>query len=92
MVIDRSVVLQTILLSRPQVVTLIVIPFRRIIGSPYLFELTSVIWGQSGWPGIPQESIILGSKNQNPRKLVNPHPRPEGVRLSGCKRDLIDIV
>jgi len=48
--------------------------------------------GQSGWPEIPQESIILGSKNQNPRRLVNPHPRPEGARLSGCKRDLIDIV
>jgi hypothetical protein len=41
---------------------LIVIPFRRIIGSPHLFGLTSVIGGQSGWSELPQESIILGSK------------------------------
>jgi hypothetical protein len=29
---------------------------------PHLFGFTSVIWGQWGWPEIPQEPIILGSK------------------------------
>jgi hypothetical protein len=49
-------------LSHLQVVILIVIPFRRIIGSPpRLFWFTSVIWGQSGWSKIPQEPIFSGS-------------------------------
>jgi hypothetical protein len=48
-------------LSHLQVVILIVIPFRRIIGPPRLFWFTSVIWGQSGWSEIPQEPIISGS-------------------------------
>jgi hypothetical protein len=43
--------------------SLIVISFRRFIGSPHLFGFTSVIWGQSGWPEIPQEPIIPGSKD-----------------------------
>jgi hypothetical protein len=40
-------------------------------------------------PGVHHPGL---KKNQKPRRLVNPHPRPEGARLSGCKRDLIDIV
>jgi len=52
---------QSDLLSRLQVIILIIIPFERIIGSPHLFGLTSVIWGQSGWPELPQEPIIPGS-------------------------------
>jgi hypothetical protein len=36
------------LLSCLQVVILIVISFRRFIGSPYLFGFTSVIWGADG--------------------------------------------
>jgi hypothetical protein len=36
------------LLSSLQVVILIVIPSRRIIGSPHLFGFTSVIWGADG--------------------------------------------
>jgi uncharacterized membrane protein (UPF0127 family) len=36
------------LLSRLQVIILVVIPFRRIIGSPHLFGFTSVIWEAVG--------------------------------------------
>jgi hypothetical protein len=66
---------------------LIVIPFRRIIVPPSI-RTSFVIWGGSGGgQRSPQEPIILGSKNQNPRRLVNPHPRPEGAKLSVVKLD-----
>jgi hypothetical protein len=70
-------------LSRLQVVILIVISFRRIIGSPHLFGFTSVIWGAVGVARTPPGAHHLGlHKKLNPRRLVNPHPRPEGARLS----------
>jgi putative transposase len=51
------------LLSRLQVVILIVIPFRRIIGPPIYSGLHLSFGGQSGWSELPQEPIILGSKD-----------------------------
>jgi hypothetical protein len=53
------------LLSCLQVVILIVIPFRRIIGSPYLFGFTSVIWGADGVVRDPP------SKNNITKKLIS---------------------
>jgi hypothetical protein len=64
--IGEQVVVKADLLSRPQVVILIIIPFRRIIGSPTYSGLHLSSGGQTGWPEIPQEPIILGSKKSKP--------------------------
>jgi len=48
------------LLSRLQVVILIVIPFRRIIGSLHLFGDASVIWGADGVARDPPGAHHLG--------------------------------
>jgi hypothetical protein len=60
--IGEQVVVKVDLLSRPQVVILIIIPFRRIIGSPHLFGFTSVIWGAVGMARDPPGAHHPGLK------------------------------
>jgi hypothetical protein len=52
---------KTDLLSRLQVIILIVIPFKRIIGSPIYSGPHLSSERQSRGPELPQEPIILGS-------------------------------
>jgi hypothetical protein len=70
---------------------LIVIPFRRIIGSPHLFGATSVIWGADGVVRDPPGARHPGlQKNQNPRKLISIKGR--GFQLVNPDADKIEEI